>query len=45
MARDSQAFHVALVAMNDAQRRTAVSQLLTALNEGRLHTEIVGPVL
>jgi len=42
---DRQAFHGVLVAMDDAQRGAAISQLLTALNEGRLHTDIVGPVL
>jgi hypothetical protein len=42
---DRQAFHAALVAMDDAQRGAAISQLLTAINEGRLHTEVVGPVL
>jgi hypothetical protein len=42
---DRQAFHTALVDMNDAQRRIAISQLLTALNERRLHTDVVGPAL
>lgn len=42
---DRQAFHAALGAMDDAQRGAAISRLLTALNEGRLRAEVIGPIL
>lgn len=42
---DRAGFRAALVAMTDAQRSAAMSRLLTALNEGQLRSEVVGPVL
>lgn len=42
---DRQAFRTAISVMAPAQRGEAMSRLLTALNEGHLHAEVVGPVL
>jgi hypothetical protein len=42
---DRAAFRAALGAMTDAQRSEATSRLLTALDEGHLHSEVVGPIL
>jgi hypothetical protein len=42
---DRAAFRTALGAMTDAQRSEATSHLLTALNEGHLRSEVVGPIL
>jgi hypothetical protein len=42
---DRAAFRTAFGTMTDAQRSEAMSRLLTALNEGHLHSEVVGPVL
>jgi hypothetical protein len=42
---DRAAFRTALVAMTDTQRSEAMSRLLTAINEGHLRSEVVGPIL
>ena len=42
---DRAAFRAAYGAMTDAQRGEAMSRLLTALNEGHLRSEVVGPIL
>lgn len=42
---DRAAFRAAYGAMTDAQRGEATSRLLTALNEGHLRSEVVGPIL
>jgi hypothetical protein len=41
---DRSAFRSAIAAMTTAQRDQATSRLLTALNEGHLHREVVGPI-
>jgi hypothetical protein len=42
---DRAAFRAVLGAMTDAQRREAMSRLLTALNEGKLRSEVASPIL